>query len=599
MSRRSSVIVIAVVCIFLAVTQGCKTEGDTVNVNVPNDVFNGLTIEPATGYLMVAGMDNPLRCIAHYQQSAEQDWTNRVRWSVSDESWASISLTGVLRPKKVGVGEVLAASPEGWIATTQITVQSVVNLSLHVSEPVLLKGEETGMELTALLDDGIPHSLPARAISSWSFTDSLVAHVTADGSLHGDRLGQTALVASAGSVSSFPAIVTVDSVLSLSVEIVSQSPYLPLDTLRAVCTAGMRYSGNFPASSRAHWSTTDPASFVSLGNGLFVPVTSGQFSVQAVYGGVSASPLAVEIWHVDSLTITPTQVTDTLSRGDSVLFHCQAVIANHGTQDLTDQVQWISTNTVAGDFVAPGVFVGKRTGMTEVLAQSGFTMSSRITINVFSLAVFADDFESYNLGLFSSNARWEVYADGTAEVNVSSVASTGVRSCELADSDYSYNCGINNVAGAYEGIVTGSVELDVRPGPGQWTWVGGPYSNETAAQIEFNSGGQINFNGSYVQSYEASTWYHLRVDFDCNTDRCDFYIDGVLVRSNASFYYTQSSITYVGTYSSPAYTSGCSYVDNVTISDLGSAPSAPPSQPRAADPTSGNIWTYHHDVSRR
>jgi hypothetical protein len=577
-------ILVAFVALSLLMTSyvftGCSEEGDNITVNVPNDQLQGLVLELVEGYLLAPNLDCQLRCIAQYQDFADQDWTSLMSWAVSDPTWADINAWGVLRPKRTGVGEVLAISPEGWFVRANFNVNSIEHLTITLENSVLLKGEESGTTLTARLSNGQSQVVSSWLPVSWSFTDPSVAHMTSDGAVHADKVGQTVVTASLTDVNSYPVALTVDSVTSMTTNLWTPAPYLPLDTLVFHCNATMVMSGTVDVSDRVTWVASDPAHLLHVGNGVFFATAAGAYTVNATLAGITSASEHADVWDVTALQLTPGSVTDTLNGGDTLRFIAMATVTDHPVQNLTNRAQWISTSPSVGVFISPGFFQAGQTGVTEVYAQVGFVTSSRITIYAQRTALFTETFEGYPLGTFTSNSLWQVSDGGsfTGITIVSPGAGGSAKSCMISDSNSSNSSYILTQSNVFGQVYSGSFEVDVRPP--QTTSeayiridIMGTGMN-SAIFLEFY-GGTIYCNSSSVGAYANNQWIHVRAEFDCSNDYYDLYIDGDHVRDNAYFYYTQSSIGYVRIASQGS--SGYMYVDNVLIDE---APTGFMSAPR-------------------
>ena len=543
----------------------CDLSSDTTVTQDPYYV-TGLRIVVPAGYPLVPGIDIPLRCMAQFNYSAEQDWTDRVTWSITDPSWASIDANGVFRAWRTTVGEIRVTSNDGWTITDTLRVSTLEAVALYPAQNLLLGGEECAVDVRARLSGGYEVSVSSQVERVWTFTAPNILTVTPDNILHAQFCGQAAVSVSLAGINSFPVVMTVDSILAVSCEELTSAPYLPLDTVKFDAIATTYITGSLPVSDRASWWSSSSLALLHIMNGVFVATAPGQYHAVTSLAGHTGIA-GVEIWNVLSLDISPTEVADTLDRNDTLQFTTTAVVEGHGSQDLTSRATWISTNSDCGIFATPGMFIANRTGQTQVYAQIGFVMSPRTTINVFAPALINDGFESYALGTFTSNVIWDVWTgeDDETKVEIWNVAATGVKGCALIDSVYDYTAGIESQAGYIGDLYSGSVEADLRPGPGLWMWVGGPSSSYLAAMVMFRYGDvYLNFY-DVVGDYTPDEWYHVRFDFDCETDRFDFYLNGEQLVSDEYFYYSQDYIDQVSAYTSPADEDGIAHVDNFWV----------------------------------
>jgi len=577
MSRRSSVICIvlglAVIGIIGLTGTGCKQDPDNITVTNAYDPnpFRGLYIKLTADSLLIPGVEIPLRAIAEYGSYAEQDWTNRVTWSVPDSGFGTISADGVFRAKRSGSGDIAVVSPEGWLGQRSLDISDVHEVRFDVDQTVMFRDDTTHVSLLVMLQDGQWQTVPARVTVAWQFSDASVLSFCDSRHMRGMHTGLTTLKATLSGMASEPRVLTVDSVLSVTCTELSSGPYFPMDTVVYHAAASTAVSGRIDVTDRARWVTSSPGSFADVGNGKFVAVAPGSYSVYADLGGQSSSAVQASVWNVTALTISPAAVSDTLFRGDTLVFSAVGTVEGlDSAQSLTRYAEWISTDAGAGTFVAPGVFVAGGAGMTTVWARVGTVTSSEVNFVVARTPLFTETFEAYSLGGFSGGTLWNVNYYSPSRCAISSTASGGAKSCMIVDSSYSSYAYMNTRTGAFAPLTQGTVEADLRT-EGDGLYFGTQSASGyaiTQVVFEFGTMYAYTYSGNIaLQNYVSDRWYHVRMDFNCDTDTYDVYVDGVLRGSDLSFYYSTSTVYYVSAGTSSNYQGNRSYVDNIFVSE--------------------------------
>jgi hypothetical protein len=395
-----------------------------------------------------------------------------------------------------------------------------------------------------------------------------VASFNGSRTLTGIRSGQTAIAAGLAGVSSSPVILTVDSLISISCLEMSTAPYLPLDTVQLAATATTRLSANLPVSNRVNWVSSDPARLMGVANGIFIPIVPGFYGVHAELNGRSSDPLLVDVWNVTALDITPT-LPDTMHRGDTLRFAATATIENHDQQVMTNHAVWTSSNPVSGSFIGPGLFVAGSAGQTLAQARIGIVATAQVPVSVVSVPVLTETFESYPPGTFDGGTHWTVSVMDPGRAMISAIAHESAKSCLLLDTSYYSECGMVTRSDAFSPVVQGLAEADMRTnGDGLAFEILGSagYPNAT---VSFRNGGIYTFSTTssvFLQHFQADTWYHIAVDFDCLTGTYNVYIDGVARASQMNFVNFSNAVTELWVGIMNGYQGNYSYVDNITLS---------------------------------
>ena len=143
-------------------------------------------------------------------------------------------------------------------------------------------------------------------------------------------------------------------------------------------------------TSSVTWTTSNPAVATINAAGLATAVGAGHTDVYATSDGVVAtSDLTVSIGGsgsgssgTASITIVPSQPIDTFI-GETTQFLATGSLTGGTPQNLTSQVQWISSNAQVATITAGGLATAVGSGTTTITAVSGgISGSATLTVNV-------------------------------------------------------------------------------------------------------------------------------------------------------------------------------------------------------------------------
>ncbi|HEY4380536.1 MAG TPA: Ig-like domain-containing protein [Acidobacteriaceae bacterium] len=132
------------------------------------------------------------------------------------------------------------------------------------------------------------------------------------------------------------------------------------------------------------WSVTNPAVASINSNGVATALSAGYTQVIANSGGIVAtSDLTVTLpgsgsggTFTPTLNVTPTSGTDTFTGETTQFIATGNLTGTGGSQNLTTQVTWISSNVQVATINASGLATAIGGGTTTIIAQSGGTTAT-------------------------------------------------------------------------------------------------------------------------------------------------------------------------------------------------------------------------------
>jgi len=265
----------------------------------------------------------------------------------------------------------------------------VTGLEIEPPSPVLLSGGQRQMTAFLLLGTGNAIDVTRRAL--WSSADSSIAAVDAQGLATGVGAGKTSIsaVARAGNVDesdSVPARVLdpATQLVALRVSPRRVSSPIPADT-KFTATAYYLNGDRADVSGAATWTIADTSVAVLISqDGLVRARAPGTTAVSARYnanGTMRVSSATLEVTP-PIITVTEIQVTPARERvasGNSARFHATAILSNFSHVDVTNSVQWRSSNPQTAQATAtPGEFVTLQPGRVTISASLWYQNQSYV-----------------------------------------------------------------------------------------------------------------------------------------------------------------------------------------------------------------------------
>ena len=324
---------------------------------------------------------------------AIQDLTNQVTWVSSNVQVATVNAAGLATAVGSGTTTIIAESGG-------LTASATLGVSISASGAPFLSvipntvaetfaGETT--QLTAsgnLTGAGGPQNLTNQV--TWLSSNVQVATVSASGLVTTVAAGTTTIIAESGGLNAsstvtvtLPASGTGSGTPTLTVTPSSASETFAGETTQFLATGNLTGVGaSQNLTSQVTWFSSNAQVATINAAGLATAVGAGTTTIVALApsGGLSATAsLTVTIsasgTGTPTLIITPNSETETFTGETTQFFATGNLTGVGGTQDLTGQVTWSSSNAQVATIIASGASAGLATatgfGSTLITAQSG------------------------------------------------------------------------------------------------------------------------------------------------------------------------------------------------------------------------------------
>ena len=335
--------------------------------------------------------------------------TTSVTWSTSNPNIATINSSGLATAVGAGYAEITAVASDGAVASSDLTVQSTGTATQSTPSITILPGtaaetfvgETTQFTATGNLT-GIGNSQDLTSQVQWLSSNAQVATVNSLGLVTaGANSGTTTIIAEYGGLTASATVTvtisgtgTTTGVPSLTVTPGSSSQTFTGQTTQFVATGNLTGNGGLQnLTNQVTWfSSNQQVAGISVTGLATAGTVSGTTTIVAISptGGLNATAtLTVSLSATGtpspSLTVTPGAATETFTGETTQFFATGNLTGVGGTQNLTNQVTWTSSNTQVATIIASGATAGLATatgyGTTLITAQSGaVTATATLTV---------------------------------------------------------------------------------------------------------------------------------------------------------------------------------------------------------------------------
>ncbi len=192
----------------------------SINVTVDSAAPQSIAITPSP-VLLTLGQTTQLAVTATLTDGTVKDVTHTVTWNISDPSFITIDVNGLVKALKVGASNFTASLVGSLGAVTSsatVTVSPELLKSLQISGHNVAMPLGTSQQLTAVgtYNDGGARDLTA--LASWSSSDSSIVNVSAIGKVTALALGSATVSAVADGIgTSMKVQVSVPALVSIAI----------------------------------------------------------------------------------------------------------------------------------------------------------------------------------------------------------------------------------------------------------------------------------------------------------------------------------------------------------------------------------------------
>ena len=364
-------------CLFL-VAAGCSADDPT-----RHNTYIPLTSMEVTGaYGSMADQTvNQYKVIGDFSGKFSRDITTEVSWIIENDTIVSVSIaTG-------SEGLVTALAP-GETSVTAMYGDFTGSAPVVVTDAFL-----TGIEITpgdAQLQSGIIREYEAdgtfsddsiqeiTSLATWDSSDPDVATIDNSGLVKTSATGTTTITATWQGIEASTSLSVIGS--SLTEITISPEEGSIAQGTTAQFEAQATYSDGTTEdiTDMVDWESSDTAVALIYDDGLATGIAPGEIEISAAFvtdGDTLSATVALTITDavIDSIILTPED--STIEQGDSQQFGATGIFSDNSEQDITDLVNWFTSNnsvgTISNSFANKGLFISIASGAVTIEATFG------------------------------------------------------------------------------------------------------------------------------------------------------------------------------------------------------------------------------------
>jgi trimeric autotransporter adhesin len=360
---------------------------------VTNATIASIVVYPRAGQTMAPLTRQPFFALGVFSDNTQQDITADANWVSTNVAAATVSNTS---PKGVATGVAFGATvlQASFLGTTGqaalgVSAASLTSITLTPGTAGVAIGSTLLINAVGKFSDGSTQTINLGAAWTVTPSNSSIATVDQTGLVTGVAAGSATVTAKFGTITT-NAVINVQAVKSIAagpaIPIVNPSilniaqgtasQFVAVATLTDGTTQDISNSATWVAISPPAVSGTGPVATISdtLGSSGWATGNSpGTAVIAAIFGGQSnLSSVTVTNATLKTLAITPTGNVH-VAIGGTQQYQATGTFSDSTTQNLTNQVTWISSVPGVAVMNLTGLATNTGPGTTNVTATSNIT----------------------------------------------------------------------------------------------------------------------------------------------------------------------------------------------------------------------------------
>jgi hypothetical protein len=356
----------------ITITATLGTTNGSTGLTVANATLTSIVLSGAPTVTIAAGTSYQFTAWGFYNDGSKHNITGQAAWTSSNTSVATVGAT-TGRAQGVAGGlppATITATFDSMSGTAalDVTASTIQSITVGPSTTTIAPLTTEGFTAIGTFSDASTQNITHDAV--WASSNTGVATISntagsvglaTAGAAPGGATTISATFTFGGATATGSAPLTVSSATLQSITVTPGAAGLTVDSNLA-----LQAVGNFSDGTTQHvetvaiWSSSAPSVAAVNSNGTVTGQSSGTAVVTCVLGGVTSTPANLTVEAFTAITITP--ASGTVAEGTSIALKATGTLTNGTTQDLTNSVQWTSSNpSVATMSVALGSY-GQVTG---------------------------------------------------------------------------------------------------------------------------------------------------------------------------------------------------------------------------------------------
>ena len=416
-------------------------QSSSATITVTPATLSSISITPAIA-IIAKGTNTTLLATGIYSDQSTQDLTQQVSWQSSDNAVVAVSPTGSATGNNTGTATISASMGTNTSSST-ITVSAATLNSISVTPGIvsIANGTNTQLQASGVYSDQTTQNLTSQV--TWQSTDSAIAEISASGLITGRSVGSTTITANLDGQSSVSSI-TITTATLTSISISPGSVSLANGTSTNLQATGFYSdSSSQDLTEQVSWLSSAPSIIETNTNGLITGRNTGTGTITASLGDKSNSAsITVTAATLSAINITPNTLS--LANGTSSQLQANGIYSDLTTQDLTSQIDWLSSDNAIATVSPTGLVTAYSIGTVTITANfNGSTSVASITVSAATLS---------SINITPNNIS---IANGTSTTLQANASYTDQTSQDVS-AQVSWQLSDNTIAGiSPSGLVTG------------------------------------------------------------------------------------------------------------------------------------------------
>ena len=357
-----------------------------LSLNITDAVLKNIVVN-LNDNNVASGLSAYATAEGYYSDGTQNNITNQVDWTSSDNSIANIGNNGEVSAIKAGV-VTIKASLNGVLSNeVSFTVASAKLKSIDVTLSANNIPDGTEVQAIAMGNYTNGDRTDITKQVNWSSTDGSIANISSNGLIVANKVGNVIIKAGFGDINSdgHTLIVVNAELQSIVITTVDKSISIPAGSSTQLQAIGHYSNGQTEDLTKlVNWSSASNDVLNVTTDGKIIGGNPGNTSITAKFNSISSNSLPFTVSSAVLKSIAININDNNIPRGMSSQLTATGTYSDNSTKNLTAQVAWTSSSTSTANIDAQGLVTGVNVGTSNIQASLGEVASTPLSVVVTS-----------------------------------------------------------------------------------------------------------------------------------------------------------------------------------------------------------------------